>query len=484
MKKISTLFLSACLLAGFSVNAEVLNEGFEGEEFAPEGWSIIEATGHSEYSGWSRATNKSNSGTASARLKHAYQASNYLVTPQLRPEAGESLVFYAISDDNSKSTVLNIKLSTTENDENSFSTTLVTYSTSTKEDNRLVKDWDNVNSKKIIDLSAYAGQKIYIAFHVEGDDNLNIYLDDVSGVTLAGNANCDAPTALTVNSVVADAASFSWTPSGAAQYQFACALAGSAVDWSAAQTTSEASASLSGLVEGNEYVFYVRSFCSVEEQSSAQSVAFKTLCVDASLPWKCGFEDVAKLGMPDCWTALSDNNFLYVQVDEASDDDYEEEVYTYAHSGTHFLSFTGGGPSSANLAVLPAFSDETKNMKLFFWYNTGYVGDDYAKPELGYVTNPVDANSFVSLKTLDQCVDYQFVSWDLAELPSNVSIAIRIAGGNSNNGKLRIDDMEINSEYTAVSHVNVQVSLSKYIENGRLVIVRDGIKYNALGLKL
>ena len=484
MKKITSFFLSVCLLAGFSVNAEVLNEGFEGEEFAPEGWSIIEATGHSDYSGWGRATNKFNSGAASARLKHAYQASNYLVTPQLLPEAGESLVFYAITDDNSKSTVLNIKLSTTENDENSFSTTLVTYSTSSKDDDRLLKDWENVNSKKTIDLSSYAGQKIYIAFHVEGDDFLNIYLDDVSGVTLAGNANCDAPTALAVNSVSAEGAAFSWTGSEAGQYQYAVALEGATVDWSAAKTTSETSVSVSDLAAGSQYSFYVRSFCSEEEQSAAQSAVFRTLCQAAALPWKCDFEDVAKLAMPGCWNAISDNNFLYVQVDEASDDDYDEEVYTYAHSGTHYLSFSGGGPASANLAVLPAFGDEAKSMKLFFWYNTGFSGDDYAKPELGYVINPADAKSFVSLKTLDQCVDYQFVSWDLAELPSGVSIAIRLAGGNSNFGKLRIDDMEINSEYTAVENVNVPVSLNKYIENGKLVIIRNGVKYNALGQKL
>ena len=480
MKKIYSLFLSMFLISSLTVNADVLNEGFEGEKFVPEGWSIIEASGHSDYSGLMRSTSKHYEGVAAAMFKHPSQGDNYLVTPMLRPEADEKLVFYVISSDYTKSTRLHVKVSTTEADQNSFTTELVSYSTSRNDGEIPTQEW----REKQIDLSAYVGQKIYIAFEVEGMDDLNLYLDAISGVTLAGNANCDAPTAVKVNSVTANSASFSWTGSEVGNYQFAYALEGASVDWSKAQSTSEVSASVSGLQPGSNYSFYVRSFCGEEQQSSAQSVVFLTPCVDAALPWKCDFEDVAKLAMPRCWNAISENNFLYVMVDEASDDDYEEEVYTYAHSGTHFLSFSGGGPSSANVAVLPSFGADVRDLKLFFWYNTGYTGDDYAKPELGYVTNPADAKSFVSLRTLDQCIDYQFVEWELSQIPVGTSIAIRLAGGSSNFGKLRIDDMEINSVYTALENVAVSTNISKYIENGKLVIIRDGVKYNALGQKM
>lgn len=481
MKKVYFFALAAMLcFAGVSAYAEVLNEGFEGETFVPEGWSIIEASGHSDYSGLMRSTNRHYEGSASAMFKHPSGGDNYLVTPQLRPEADEKLVFYVISSDYTKNTHLNIKVSTTEPDQNSFTTQLVSYSTSRDAGEIPTQDW----REKSIDLSAFVGQKIYIAFQVEGVDDLNMYIDAVSGVTLAGNPDCDAPTALAVTLVTADAASFKWTGSNAGQYQFAAALEGTSVDWNSAQLTSETTASVSGLNPDSRYSFYVRSYCGADNQSSAQSVVFRTPCAAASLPWKCDFENVAKLATPDCWNLVADNNLLYVLVDEASDDDYEEEVYTYAHSGTHFLSFTGGGPSSANLAVLPAFGEDVKGLKLFFWYNTGFTGDDYAKPELGYVLNPADTKSFVSLRTLDQCVDYQFVEWSLAEIPNNTYIAIRLAGGASNFGKLRIDDMEINSEYTALDSVKAPLNVNKIIENGKLVIIRDGVRYNALGQQL
>lgn len=480
MKKITTLVLSLILLTGFTANADVLSEGFEGETFAPEGWSIIEASGHSDYSGLRRSTNKYYEGSASAQFKHPSAGDNYLVTPQLRPEADEKLVFYVISSDYTKNTHLNIKLSTTEPDENSFTTTLVSYSTSKNDGEIPTQEW----RQKSIDLSAYVGQRIYIAFEVEGLDDLNMYIDEVSGVTLAGNPECDAPTALSAKSVVADAASFEWAASEASQYQFAVALEGSSVDWNSAKLTSETSALVSGLSPDSRYSFYVRSYCGDDNQSVAQSIVFKTQCAAASLPWKCDFEDVAKLAVPGCWTAVSENNFLYVLVDNTSTDDFEEEVYFYAHSGTHYLTVTGGGPSSANMAVLPAFGSDVKNMKLFFWYNTGFAGSDYAQPELGYVINPTDIKTFVSLKTLDQCVDYKFVEWSLSEIPDGTSIAIRFAGGSSNNGKLRIDDMEVNTVYTAVEKVETPVLINKYIENGKLVIIRDGVKYNALGQKM
>ncbi len=487
MRKIYFFFWAVifCFTA-VDVNAEVLNEGFESETFVPEGWSIIEASGHSDYSGIMRSTQRYFEGNASAMFKHPSMGDNYLVTPQLRPENGETFVFRVIASDNTKNTRLHIKLSTTEPDQNSFATELASYSTSRDAgDISASSDWrDERNWKeKQIDLSAYVGQKIYIAFEVEGIDDLNLYIDAVSGVTLAGNPNCDAPTSLVVNSVAAETASFSWTGSNAGQYQYAYALNGAEVNWTAAKSTNQTNAAVSGLQPDAEYTFYVRSDCG-SEQSSALSVVFKTPCKDSALPWKCDFESTQKLGIPDCWTRVSDNGLLYVLVDGTSSDDFDEQPLTYAHSGTHYLTMSGGGPSSAQLVVMPAFGKDLTNLKLFFWYNTGYLGSDYARPEVGYVTNPSDPKSFVNITTLAQTVDYAFVEQSLAGVPESVYLAFRFAGGNSNYGVLRIDDVEINTAYTAIENVVAPTAAKKYIENGKMIIVRDGIKFNALGQEL
>lgn len=481
MKKIYSSMLATLLcFASLSLNAEVLNEGFEGETFVPEGWSVIEASGHSDYAGLMRSTAKSYEGSASAMFKHPSGGDYYLVTPQLRPEADEKLEFYVISSDYTKNTRVHVKLSTTEADQNSFTTELVSYSTSRNDGEIPTQEW----RLKTIDLSAYVGQKIYVAIEVEGIDDLNFYIDQVSGVTLAGNPNCDAPTALKVTSVSATTAEFEWQASNAAQYEYAFALNGVAVDWQSSKLVNGTTAVISGLQPNSEYTFYVRANCG-EEQSSAQSVVFKTPCQNAALPWKCDFESTAKLDVPECWTRVSDNGLLYVLVDgSSSDEDFDETPLTYAHSGTHYLSMSGGGPSSAQLIVLPAFGDELKNLKLFFWYNTGYVGNDYASPELGYVTNPAEPKSFINIATYAQTENYTFVEQSLANVPDGVSLAFRFAGGNSNYGTLRIDDVEVNSVYTALENVETSKIIKKYIENGKLVIVRDGVKYNALGQEL
>ena len=83
MKKIFS-FVAAVLFCA-TINAQQLNEGFEGESFPPDGWTTID--GYAGY-GWKKAAKL---GHNCARIQEVSGTENWLITPKLKPAAGEQL---------------------------------------------------------------------------------------------------------------------------------------------------------------------------------------------------------------------------------------------------------------------------------------------------------------------------------------------------------------------------------------------------------
>jgi hypothetical protein len=155
-------------------------ESFEGT-FLPDGWT--KQTVNSTHNGWDQCANGTTplnsmwEGTQTVPpmggnfvtyccYMTGYSSSGYdqwLITPQFTVAASDSLKFYifrygAFQDS------LDVMISTSGNDIPSFTTTLLSLDTS--------KTPDNAWKQYAFDLTAYAGQNIYIAFreHVLDDD--------------------------------------------------------------------------------------------------------------------------------------------------------------------------------------------------------------------------------------------------------------------------------------------------------------------------
>ncbi len=148
-----------------------LNEGFENPTFPPTGWHAKNILGGVR---WMRASGIAHSGTGSAII--AWETSggeDWLVTPQLAIEAGDSLKFWTRKfwPANYPPDFLEIRLSTTDTSVASFTTVLATYDVNT---------FPNPSFGEYkIDLSAFSGQNVYIAFkHYDVNGN-GMYLDDV-----------------------------------------------------------------------------------------------------------------------------------------------------------------------------------------------------------------------------------------------------------------------------------------------------------------
>jgi hypothetical protein len=146
-------------------------EGFEAS-FPPTNWTTALTSGATN---WSQSTSISYNGSNSAEAARA-QATRYLISPQVRPTSSDNTLRlwvrkHAAAGSNEGS--LYIRISTNTNATGDFSTTVTQYLV-----NSFTTNWE----EKVIDLSAYNNQAVYIAFiheNATGSDG-GCFIDDIA----------------------------------------------------------------------------------------------------------------------------------------------------------------------------------------------------------------------------------------------------------------------------------------------------------------
>jgi hypothetical protein len=163
---------------GESLEGDELEEGFEGGA-VPAGWMAIDANNDGynwfayEYSphggAWSMAS-------ASWWQNVVLNPNNYLVTPQLELGGNQELRFWAAAQDPAyPADHYKVKLSTTGTTPANFNVVLFQETLA-----------NNVWHEVVIDLSAYAGQSVYLAWHhVDCSDEFVMKIDDISVLNVA-----------------------------------------------------------------------------------------------------------------------------------------------------------------------------------------------------------------------------------------------------------------------------------------------------------
>lgn len=123
----------------------------------------------------------------------------------------------------------------------------------------------------------------------------------VKKISFTTELSCYAPTMLSVaeEQITAESAVITWHASGKGetQYQYTYALYGAEPNWEGAPTTSELSATLTGLNAASMYQVWVRSYCAADDQSDAVTEYFATKCGAVALPFNEDFSNDI-----DCWT--------------------------------------------------------------------------------------------------------------------------------------------------------------------------------------
>jgi large repetitive protein len=320
MKKMKiTLCLFLLLTSMISLKAQV-TQGFEGLTFPPAEWSQF---GVQE---WNQASAAYSNNWSSYSAKCFYNTgSTNLVTPRLTPTSTiNTFKFWIRKDRDSWDTsdeYVKIKVSTTGNGEFDSWTTLYTLDT-----NHISTTY----VEKTVDLSAYAGQNIYIAIEVVGNDGNSFYFDDITMPDYYV-ASCAKP--ITFTSVpLSTTATISWAGEAAGNYNVEYRIVGDPTWISTTSTTN--SIALSGLTPSSNYEIHVQKNCGTEVSEWSTTATFNTICAPATIPYLEGFESIASNNqLPSCMAATNLGGQVFT---------YTSAQSTYnrsAHTGNKYLSF-------------------------------------------------------------------------------------------------------------------------------------------------
>jgi len=166
-------------IVALNANAQ-FSQNFDASTAIPSGWSVINSSGTAPWTVSNVGTTVAHSGSNVAKVA-ALTPTSMLVTPQIYVQTGvnDRLAFWAKSTElSSLPRYYSLKISTTSTTPASFV-------------DLGLSGVFNIWSQKIIDLSAYAGQSVYLGFEGRFNDMPQLYLDDVSNSRLIPTLHSD-----------------------------------------------------------------------------------------------------------------------------------------------------------------------------------------------------------------------------------------------------------------------------------------------------
>jgi hypothetical protein len=226
-------------------------------------------------------------------------------------------------------------------------------------------------------------------------------------------------------------------------------------EWITVDSIEAKSYVLTDLKAGTAYKVQVQSACGSAYSTAA---SFTTQCAPLAeaIPFAENFDSIPDGMLPDCWFVLPV--------------DAEVGVMTMNEGGKK-LYMTG---EQERWVILPAFEATLSGLTLSFTYSGA------ASLEVGYFTSANEA-TFVTLVA----VSASPVECDLKDVPAEAKyLAIRYIGTTYYSAAY-IDEIVLNvTTTTGISHTAVSSDAVKTIENGQLVLIKNGVRYNAQGTVL
>ena len=262
-----------------------------------------------------------------------------------------------------------------------------------------------------------------------GSSTATNYVNNVKFIYCEAS-NCIRPNTLTVSNVGENDAEISWISAGSESSWEVQYMAAGDPDWTSYGTSNATTMTLTNLIANTPYQVRVRSVCSAEDYSIwSEILSFRTSCGTISVattPWTEGFEN--SVDDPDCWISASTafyNNHTFPHI---------EPTASIAHSGSKALEIAFGNIVTA----MPLYDESLDQLLLTFWaYQNNYSSSYSNRLELGYITNPNDASTFVPTDTLYFSTYTKYVKTFVAladlNLPSTTRIAFRYNQQSSSN---------------------------------------------------
>ena len=248
----------------------------------------------------------------------------------------------------------------------------------------------NTGTVNIIDLDAYSGQTVRFAYRVvEGTTNGSSDFEfSIDNFQIRLTPSCIEPLGLVSASITSTGASISWdatSPVPSVGYEYFVSTTNT-LPTTAGTATTNTFAVLTGLAPATTYYIFVRANCGSGALSPwSTSITFTTACASVT-SFVQNFDAVTLPGFPVCWGKLGTGGSAYI--DSFNANSTPNVLYMSSWSTTDLavvkmqpVSNLGAGTHRLKLKIRGS------------WSTGGIV-------EFGYLTNPMDATTFVALTTM------------------------------------------------------------------------------------
>lgn len=310
----------------FTTNCVLITTGFtEGFESTPVGdvttcWSIINQGGPDA---WAVSDVGANAFDGTKVMYISWDANpghdDYLISPQISVISGvtDRFRFFSTSNSTFYQETFNVLVSNTGTDVGDF--TMIDGPVTSPQTGYAEHEYN---------LSAYAGQNIYIAIQVISDNQLHLYID---GVVLDALPACPEPISLTANNITTNSADLTWTETGSAtSWDVEWGLAGFVPTGTPTDPAVGNPFSVSSLAPGTNYEFYVRGDCGGGEYSDwAGPYLFTTNCTLVTSGFTEGFEFTDVGDVTNCWSIINQGGPDAWQVSDVGANAYDGTKVMY-----------------------------------------------------------------------------------------------------------------------------------------------------------
>ncbi|WP_205728612.1 T9SS type A sorting domain-containing protein, partial [Flavobacterium sp. J27] len=241
--------------------------------------------------------------------------------------------------------------------------------------------------QRVVSLSAFSGdiQARFRAVRGNGT-NGDISLDDISFDEAPA---CLAPTNLIAYNITDTSVDIDWTGSGVVfDWEYVVQPAGTGTPTGSGTPVDyqPIEGEITGLTPNTAYEVYVRTYCSASSQSTwFGPVNFTTLCSSVT-EFTEDFEATTAAIFPACWAKVGSSGSAYPQTSTGITGN--RNLYMYSSSSS----------SRPVVKMIPVSNADAGTHRMNMKVRANFTAGETL--ELGYLTNPDDANTFVSISSI------------------------------------------------------------------------------------
>ena len=256
-------------------------------------------------------------------------------------------------------------------------------------------------------LNPAPGAEAYLVFYWNNDatsgtapgaiiDNISVRADSSS------LHSCTRPGQLSVDNITTSSATISWT-SNAPEFTLYYKLSTSNT-YDSIPNITQNTYTLTNLMAGVEYDFYVLGICSDGEELASSVLSFPTQCGAITIPYTQNFDNqtTGSGTLPQCWSRNSTYNATTPYISTSYHNSGNASLYFYCSTATD------------NMVVLPPV-DPTVNPVNTLQLSFVSRATSLAPPHfvVGVMTDPNDATTFVGVDTITHTVATQFEPFEV-----------------------------------------------------------------------